>query len=124
MEAARPAGEPATQRAVRRHNLGIVLRHLADHRPRSRATIALETGFNKSTVSSLVGELIDLGLLLERATAKDGRARLALGGAAGRGVDARPRGGGARCGRPVARRVFADPESVGELLPGATDPGA
>jgi len=64
--------EPATQRAVRRHNLGIVLRHLADHGPRSRATIALETGFNKSTVSSLVGELIDLGLLLERGTARTG----------------------------------------------------
>src|SRR5918997_4998680 len=56
----------ANQRAVRRHNLGVVLRHVADHGPRSRATIALETGLNKTTVSSLVTELIGLGLLVER----------------------------------------------------------
>src|SRR6185503_3459004 len=60
-----PAGL-ANQRAVRRHNLGVVLRHLSDHGPRSRATIALETGLNKTTVSSLVTELIGLELLVER----------------------------------------------------------
>ena len=38
-----PAGL-ANQRAVRRHNLGVVLRHVSEHGPRSRATIALETG--------------------------------------------------------------------------------
>jgi predicted NBD/HSP70 family sugar kinase len=56
----------ANQRAVRRHNLGVVLRHLSEHGPRSRATIALETGLNKTTVSSLVTELIGLDLLVER----------------------------------------------------------
>ncbi len=56
----------ANQRAVRRHNLGVVLRHLSEHGPRSRATIALETGLNKTTVSSLVTELIGLELLVER----------------------------------------------------------
>jgi predicted NBD/HSP70 family sugar kinase len=56
----------ANQRAVRRHNLGVVLRHVSDHGPRSRATIALQTGLNKTTVSSLVTELISLGLLVER----------------------------------------------------------
>src|SRR4051812_47780444 len=60
-----PAGL-ANQRAVRRHNLGVVLRHLSDHGPRSRATIALETGLNKTTVSSLVTELIGLQLVVER----------------------------------------------------------
>jgi predicted NBD/HSP70 family sugar kinase len=60
-----PAGL-ANQRAVRRHNLGVVLRHLSDHGPRSRATIAVETGLNKTTVSSLVTELIGLGLVVER----------------------------------------------------------
>src|SRR3954471_3471176 len=60
-----PAGL-ANQRAVRRHNLGVVLRHVSDHGPRSRATIALETGLNKTTVSSLVTELIGLDLLVER----------------------------------------------------------
>jgi predicted NBD/HSP70 family sugar kinase len=56
----------ANQRAVRRHNLGVVLRHLSEHGPRSRATIALETGLNKTTVSSLVSELIGLDLVVER----------------------------------------------------------
>src|SRR5918999_1645696 len=56
----------ANQRAVRRHNLGVVLRHVYEHGPRSRATIALETGLNKTTVSSLVTELIGLDLLVER----------------------------------------------------------
>jgi predicted NBD/HSP70 family sugar kinase len=56
----------ANQRAVRRHNLGVVLRHLSEHGPRSRATIALETGLNKTTVSSLVTELIGLELVVER----------------------------------------------------------
>jgi predicted NBD/HSP70 family sugar kinase len=61
-----PAPGVANQRAVRRHNLGVVLRHVAEHGPRSRATIALETGLNKTTVSSLVTELIELDLLRER----------------------------------------------------------
>jgi predicted NBD/HSP70 family sugar kinase len=63
---------PANQRAVRRHNLGIVLRHVVARGPRSRATIALETGLNKSTVSSLVTELIELGLLAERGAERRG----------------------------------------------------
>jgi predicted NBD/HSP70 family sugar kinase len=48
---------------VREHNLGLVLRQVAEQGPRSRATLALETGLNKSTVSSLVADLIDAGLL-------------------------------------------------------------
>jgi predicted NBD/HSP70 family sugar kinase len=54
---------PADQATVRRANLGLVLRHLRDHGPRSRATIAAETGLNKATVSSLVAELTDRGLV-------------------------------------------------------------
>ncbi|MEA2333449.1 MAG: hypothetical protein QOH58_3587 [Thermoleophilaceae bacterium] len=50
-------------RSVREHNLGLVLRRVAEEGPRSRATLALETGLNKTTVSSLVAELIDAGLL-------------------------------------------------------------
>jgi len=50
---------------VRRHNLGVVLRHVAERGPRSRAAIAQETGLNKTTVSSLVAELIDFGLVRE-----------------------------------------------------------
>ena len=55
--------KPADPRDVRRHNLSLILREVALRGPRSRATLALETGLNKSTVSSLVAELIDLGLL-------------------------------------------------------------
>src|SRR5688572_28130725 len=54
---------PADQAAVRRSNLGLVLRHLRDAGPRSRARIAQETGLNKATVSSLVGELADRRLV-------------------------------------------------------------
>ena len=50
---------------MRRHNLGVVLRHVAERGPRSRAAIAQETGLNKTTVSSLVGELIGFGLVRE-----------------------------------------------------------
>jgi predicted NBD/HSP70 family sugar kinase len=60
-----PRRAPANQRSVRRHNLGVVLRHVAEHGARSRAAIAQETGLNKTTVSSLVSELIDFGLVRE-----------------------------------------------------------
>jgi predicted NBD/HSP70 family sugar kinase len=58
----------ADSKGIRRHNLGLVLRQITEHGPRSRATLALETGLNKSTVSSLVAELIDGGLLREAET--------------------------------------------------------
>ncbi len=54
---------PADQATVRRSNLGLVLRHLRDDGPRSRARIAQETGLNKATVSSLVAELVDRRLV-------------------------------------------------------------
>jgi predicted NBD/HSP70 family sugar kinase len=61
----RERGEPVDQRSVRRHNLALVMQHIADRGPRSRARIAAETGLNKTTVSSLAAELIDRGLLRE-----------------------------------------------------------
>ena len=54
---------PADQATVRRSNLGLVLRHLRDSGSRSRARIAQDTGLNKATVSSLVAELTDRGLV-------------------------------------------------------------
>jgi predicted NBD/HSP70 family sugar kinase len=54
-----------------------VLRQVAEAGPRSRATLAVETGLNKSTVSSLVADLIEAGLLrdspMEERPAKIGR---------------------------------------------------
>jgi predicted NBD/HSP70 family sugar kinase len=56
---------PADQHAVRRANLGLVLRDIAAREPLSRARIAAGTGLNKTTVSSLVAELIESGLVAE-----------------------------------------------------------
>jgi predicted NBD/HSP70 family sugar kinase len=87
---------PANQRAVRRHNLGVVLRHVVEHGPQSRARIAQRTGLNKSTVSSLVTELIEIGVLLERGTEHTGTVGrpglvvdVAGAGAAGVGLEVR-----------------------------------
>jgi predicted NBD/HSP70 family sugar kinase len=55
----------ADQTSVRRANLGVVLRHVASHAPCSRASVAARTGLTRGTVSSLVTELIELGLLRE-----------------------------------------------------------
>jgi predicted NBD/HSP70 family sugar kinase len=52
---------------VRRANLALVLNHVAERGPISRARIASETGLHKSTVSSLIGELEELGLVHEPA---------------------------------------------------------
>lgn len=57
--------------ALRRNNLAVVLRHLRDAGPRSRARIASDTGLNKATVSSLVAELVDRGLLREGESAAE-----------------------------------------------------
>jgi predicted NBD/HSP70 family sugar kinase len=63
--AAVPPHTPADQAAVRRANLGLVLRHLRNYGSRSRARIAQETGLNKATVSSLVAELAQRRLVVD-----------------------------------------------------------
>jgi predicted NBD/HSP70 family sugar kinase len=55
----------ADQTTVRRANLGVVLAHVAEHGPCTRARVAAETGLTRGTVSSLVAELIDLQVLRE-----------------------------------------------------------
>ena len=62
----------ADQVTVRRTNLALVLRHLRDTGPRSRARIAAETGLNKATVSSLIAELVERGLVAEGALDRAG----------------------------------------------------
>ncbi|MEU4537658.1 ROK family transcriptional regulator [Streptosporangium sp. NPDC023825] len=61
----RSAGTPADQATVRRSNLSLVLRHVSEYGPRSRSVVAMETGLNKTTVTSLVSELQARGLLKE-----------------------------------------------------------
>jgi predicted NBD/HSP70 family sugar kinase len=50
---------------IRRNNLEVVLRHLWAVGPDSRAAIAARAGLTRATVSRLVAELIDLGLVTE-----------------------------------------------------------
>jgi predicted NBD/HSP70 family sugar kinase len=67
---------------VRRANLGVVLQQIAGGEPRSRARVAADTGLTRGTVSSLVGELIELDLLREtgedQRSGRAGRPGLAL----------------------------------------------
>jgi predicted NBD/HSP70 family sugar kinase len=53
----------ADQTTVRRANLAVVLQQVVRGGPSSRARIAAETGLTRGTVSSLVGELIEMRLL-------------------------------------------------------------
>jgi predicted NBD/HSP70 family sugar kinase len=53
----------ADQLTLRRTNLGLVLRRLRDHGPRSRATLATELGMTRSAVSTLVTDLAERGLV-------------------------------------------------------------
>ena len=73
---------------VRRHHLSVVLGHLVRNGPRSRATLAQETGLTKATVSLLVADLLDRDLVEELDTPRHGRVgRPATDvAAAGRGV--------------------------------------
>ena len=62
-----PAGaRPAGQQTVRRHNLSLVSRAVAD-RPGSRTELAQRTGLTKATVSSLVDALLAQRILIEGA---------------------------------------------------------
>lgn len=55
-----------TTESIRRSNLSAVLRILYHSGPRSRASLSRATGRNRSTIASLVADLADLGLVVER----------------------------------------------------------
>ena len=61
----RTGQSPARQDALRQHNLALVLQHIAAGEPVSRARIAALTGLTKTTVSSLVDDLVSAGLVVE-----------------------------------------------------------
>lgn len=65
----------ADQAFVRETNLSLVLRLIHNQSPLSRAQIAGITGLNKSTVSSLVDELIAIGLVHETGSNMGGTGR-------------------------------------------------
>lgn len=53
---------------VRRHHLSLVLERLVRDGPRSRARLVAETGLTKATMSNLVADLLDRGLVEELET--------------------------------------------------------
>lgn len=67
MAPTRRRGAGANQESVRRHNLGTVLSHLHQDGQLSRAELTRRMGLNRSTIGGLVGELVDLGAVLEAA---------------------------------------------------------
>ncbi len=67
MSPQRRAGLGTNQEAVRRHNLGTLLRHVHGAGQISRAELTSLMGLNRSTIAGLVGELESLGIS-ERAT--------------------------------------------------------
>lgn len=75
VEPTRRGGPGAAQLALRRQNLASVLRQVADAEPLSRAAVAQRTGLTRGTVSSLVEELIALGLVTELAAIRGGTGR-------------------------------------------------
>ena len=57
------AGTGTNQEAVRRHNLGTLLRHVHRAEQVSRAELTSAMGLNRSTIAGLVGELESLGVI-------------------------------------------------------------
>jgi len=70
-----PRYQTGDQSLVREINLSTVLRYLQESAPLSRARLADLTGLNKTTVSSLVDELRDRGLVHEIGQATSGGGR-------------------------------------------------
>ncbi len=63
---------PSDRASIRRTNLGLVLRLLRDSGPRSRARIAADTGLPRPTITNLIAELVELGLVREGSSERDG----------------------------------------------------
>jgi predicted NBD/HSP70 family sugar kinase len=66
-------GLPARQEGLRQHNLALVAQSIAAGEPVSRAGIAAATGLTKTTVSSLVDDLVGAGLVTELGPAASGK---------------------------------------------------
>ena len=66
------------QALVREINLSVIMNHLRKNAPISRAALAETTGLNKTTVSSLVNELIDRQFVKEIGLAAPSSGRPAI----------------------------------------------
>ena len=67
MSTNRRAGTGTNQEAVRRHNLGTLLRHVHQRGTSSRAELTKGMGLNRSTIAGLVAELETLGAVVHAA---------------------------------------------------------
>src|SRR5512138_3833206 len=65
----------ADQASLREMNLSAVLRFIYHEAPLSRSQLACKTGLNKSTISSLVGDLLDRHLIHETGVNSIGKGR-------------------------------------------------
>jgi len=63
---------PTTQQEMRRRNLARVLHAVADGGPLSRAAVAARIGLTRTAVSTLVDELLGIGLLVELGPGRSG----------------------------------------------------
>ncbi|KRC46568.1 MULTISPECIES: ROK family transcriptional regulator [unclassified Nocardioides] len=66
-------GTGTNQEAVRRHNLGTLLRHVHDSGEVSRAELTARMGLNRSTIAALVSELDTLSLIEHASPATERR---------------------------------------------------
>ena len=62
----------ARPRTVRQSNLAVVLEHVRRTGPLSRSLLVSATGLTRSAIGGLVGELVELGLVVEDAGRSDG----------------------------------------------------
>lgn len=69
------SADPALMREM---NIALILECLRRESPLSRARLALITGLNKTTVSSLVRELLEASFVLETGLAQGGTGRPAI----------------------------------------------
>ncbi|MDV9193006.1 helix-turn-helix domain-containing protein, partial [Streptomyces sp. SR27] len=69
-----PTEPKADKSGVRRHNLSLVLRTVHDAGETTRAAVAARVGLTRPAVSSLVEQLLDLGLLVESGKTFSGQA--------------------------------------------------
>lgn len=65
-------GGPLDQMRMRVANTGLILRHLRTHGGRSRARLAAETGLSRATMSSVISELVERGLVREGEVKREG----------------------------------------------------
>ena len=65
-------GLPLRPREMRDRNRALVLDAVARHEPVTRTQLAARTGLTKSSVSSIVGELLAARLVVEQGAQRDG----------------------------------------------------